>query len=378
MKITNVKSHIVGDDRNFLFVTVETDEGITGVGEGGITWKEEATAGYVQALAASLIGEDPFRTEHLWQVMSRGGFFPATGVGSAAVSAIDIALWDIKAKAWGLPLYQLLGGLARESVVCYPHVRGKTTALLIEDAKRRAAEGWRFVRFDLPTQTAELFDPRAAVREGIAQTAAVREAVGPEIEIILDVHTRLDPADAITLCRGLEAVRPYFIEDPIRSEDPASLRRVREQTAAPLAVGEQYGSKWAFREVIENDWIDFARIDVCIVGGITEAMKIAHWCETHSIGVAPHNPLGPVSTAACLHMDLALANFSVQECARLPGEVLPKLFPVQAPFREGHLYPPEAPGLGIEFDESKVVEYPPIQNGGTPQLKRKDGSFTNW
>ncbi len=143
-------------------------------------------------------------------------------------------------------------------------------------------------------------------------------------------------------------------------------------------MGEQFHSKWAFQDVIENDWTDFARMDLCIVGGITEALKIAGWCETHSIAVAPHNPLGPVSTAACLHLDLALSNFAVQECARLPGQVLSKLFPVQVPFEQGHLLPPTRSGLGIEFDESQVPNFPPIPEGNSPRLQRPDGSFTNW
>lgn len=378
MRITEIKTHIIAEERNFLFVTVETDTGLRGVGEGGITWKEHATAAYIDALKPALIGEDPFRTEHLWQGMSRGGFFPAVGVAASAVSAIDIALWDIKAQALDVPLYQLLGGLVRDRVVCYPHVRGDTTEALVEDGKAKVSEGWQFVRFDLPTQGEAVFDSRTAVRQGVAQVAAVREAVGEDIEIIIDVHTRLDPVDAIGLCRALEPYRPYFVEDPIRSESPASLRRLREQTAVPIAVGEQFDSKWAFREVIENDWMDFARIDLCIAGGITETLKIAGWCETHSIAVAPHNPLGPVSTAACLHLDLALSNFAVQECARVPGQVLPDLFPVQVPFESGHLLPPTRPGLGVVFEESRVAEFPPIPEGNSPRLQRPDGTFTNW
>jgi galactonate dehydratase len=257
-------------------------------------------------------------------------------------------------------------------------VKGETTEALVRDALAKVGEGWRFVRFDLPTQGENVFDSRTAVREGVAQVAAVREAVGEEIEIIIDVHTRLDPVDAIVLCRGLECYRPYFVEDPIRAESPGSLRRLREQTAVPIAVGEQFDSKWAFREVIENDWTDYARIDLCIAGGITEAVKIAGWCETHSIAVAPHNPLGPVSTAACLHLDLALSNFAVQECARVPGQVLPELFPVQVPFESGFLLPPARPGLGVVFDESRVADFPPIIDGNSPRLHRTDGSFTNW
>lgn len=377
MKITSITPHIVAEQRNFLFVVVETDEGLRGLGEGGITWREEATAGIVNALAPSLIGQDPRRTEHLWQVMYRCGFFPAGRVGAAAISAIDIALWDIKAQALGVPLYELLGGLVRERVVCYPHVAAPTAKDLAAAAKEKVSQGWKFVRFDLPSR-GDVLEPPRAVRDGIEHFAAVREAVGPDVEIIIDVHTRLDPSDAITFCRAVEPFRPYFVEDPIRCENIASLGKLAGKVNVPLAIGEQYASKWEFREPIENHWLDFARIDLCIAGGITEARKIAGWCETHYIPIAPHNPLGPVSTAACLHLDLATSNFGVQECARIPGQVLAELFPVQVPFEAGHLLPPTRPGLGIEFDAGALAKYPPIAGGDCPRFTREDGSFTNW
>ena len=178
--------------------------------------------------------------------------------------------------------------------------------------------------------------------------------------------------------RQLEPLRPYFVEDPIRSESPAALRKVAGKVHVPIAMGEQYASKWEFRQVVEEDLIDFARVDVCIVGGITETRKIAGWCETHYLPIALHNPLGPVATAACLHLDLATSNFAVQECPREPGQALPELFPVQVPFADGHLLPPTGPGLGIEFDEAAVARYPAIESGDCPQLSRPDGSFTNW
>ncbi|MBC8351556.1 MAG: galactonate dehydratase [Planctomycetes bacterium] len=377
MKITAIRTYIVGEVRNFFFVVVETDEGICGLGEGGISWREQAMAGFIEALTPSLIGQNPMRTEHLWQLMYRCGFFPAGGVGAAAISAIDIALWDIKAKKLGVPVYELLGGLVRDRVVCYPHVPDGTIAEVVSAAKVKANEGWRFVRFNLPQQGQHL-DRRAAVREGVELVTAVREAVGPEIEIILDAHTRLDPVDAITLCRELEPLRPYFVEDPIRCENASSLARLDAKTTVPIAMGEQYASKWEFREAIENEWIDYARIDLCNVGGFTEAIKVAHWCETHSINVAPHNPLGPVSTAACLHLDLAISNFAVQEVARVPGEVLTELFPKQVSFEAGYLLPPTAPGLGVEMDEAAVADYPIFKGGDCPRLTRPDGSFTNW
>lgn len=379
MKITSVRPYCVGDVRNFFFVVVETDTGLCGIGEGGITWREVATAGFVEALTPLLIGEDPFRTEHLWQTMFRSGFFPAGRVGAAAISAIDIALWDIKAKALGVPLYQLLGGLVRERVACYPHVRGATSNELAAAALEKQQAGWTFARFDLRGEADEVtFEPTAAVTGCIEDFMAIRETVGPEMELIVDVHTRLDPSDAIRLCRALEPYRPYFVEDPLRSENFDSFRKLARHVNVPLAAGEQYASKWEFRQQIEEDLIDFARIDVCIIGGITEALKVLGWCETHYIRAAFHNPLGPVSTAACLQLDLATSYFGVQELARLPGTVLPDLFPVQVPFESGYLLPPTKPGLGIEFDEQAFAKYPAIVGGGCPQLKRADGSFTNW
>ena len=376
MKITSVTTHIVGDQRPFLFVVVDTDEGISGIGEAGITWREAAVAGFVSGLTPSLVGEDPFRTEHLWQVMLRCGFFPGGRIGAAAISAVDIALWDIKGKALGVPVYELLGGRVRDRVVAYPHVPDDTVENMVEQSRQRVADGWQFIRFNLPSQ-GDVLEPTIAVRQGEELVAAIREAVGPDIGLIIDVHTRLDPSDAIALCNRLEPLNPYFVEDPVRCENPAAIGRLRQHTAVPIAMGEQWATKWEFREAIENDWIDFARIDLCIAGGFTEARKIAGWCETHYTPIAPHNPLGPVSTAACVHLDLATPNFAVQECARIPGEVLPELFPVQVPFESGHFLPPSAPGLGVEFDASALSAVPAI-TGDCPRLSRRDGSFTNW
>lgn len=377
MKIQSIQSFpIWAGGRNFTIVKVDTDDGLYGVGEAGITWRELAITEAVHHLESLLIGEDSTRIEHLWQKMFRGGFFPGGKILSAAISAIDIALWDIWAKRLEVPLYKLLGGLVRDKVVCYGGIGGGTPEEIAESARRKVAQGWKFVRFGLPEQGGVL-DPSRAVREAIKQFKAVREAVGDEIEICIDVHTRLDPACSISLCRALEPYRPYFIEDPIRSENPGTFRQLRRHVAAPLAAGEQFSSKWEFRELIEEELIHYARIDLCNVGGITEARKIAGWCETHYIDLAPHNPLGPVSTAACLHLDLASSNFGVQELPRVPGTYLTDVFPVQAEWMDGYLLPPERPGLGVEFDE-EAAEAHPFQMGQAPLLRRPDGAFTNW
>ncbi|HLZ10272.1 MAG TPA: mandelate racemase/muconate lactonizing enzyme family protein, partial [Chloroflexota bacterium] len=283
-----------------------------------------------------------------------------------------------RGKALGVPVYDLFGGLVRDRVVCYPHNSGRGMEIepLVESCLRSKEEGWRFVRWGLP-QDGDLLEPGPSVRSSLRQLEAVRDAVGDEMDLVFDVHTRLDPADAIQLCRGSEPYRPYFMEDPLRSENPGSFRLIRQQTAVPLGAGEQFANKWEFRELIEGDLIDYARIDLSIVGGFTEARKIAGWCETHYIKIALHNPLSPVSTAACLQFNLATSNFGVQEQPRRPGTILTDVVPVQPDWKDGYLLASTRPGLGIEFDRDAARKHP-FQPNALPMLHRLDGSFTNW
>ncbi|MCL4507725.1 MAG: galactonate dehydratase [Chloroflexi bacterium] len=377
MKITNVETYPVwGGFRNFLFVVVDTDEGISGVGEAGITGRELAVAGAIEHFKPLLIGQDPARIEHIWQMLYRGGFFPAQRILTSAISAIDIALWDIKGKALGVPIYELLGGRVRDKVVCYPHNGGGDIPSLVESCLKSREEGWKFVRWGLPEEGG-ILEPRRAVQTAIKQFQTVREAVGDDIEITFDVHTRLDLPDAVWLCQEVEPFHPYFIEDPLRSENPDSFKTLRPRTRVPLAAGEQFSSKWEFRQLIEEEWIDYARIDLCIAGGFSEAKKIAGWCETHYIKLAVHNPLGPVSSAACLQLNLACNNFGVQEQPRKPGTLLTDVVPVQPEWQDGYLLPPTRPGLGIEFDRAAARKHP-FQMAELPHLRRLDGSVTNW
>lgn len=382
MKITNVETYPVMEGHSSgLYVVVDTDEGIYGVGESGLGGRTQAIMGAVNHLKEMLLGEDPFRIGHLWQLMFRGGFFPAKLILSSAASAIDIALWDIKGKALGVPVYELLGGRQRDKVVCYPHNQvgadSSEVTPLVESCLKTKEEGWKFVRWGLPL-TGEILEPRQAVRTALRQFQAVREAVGEEIEICFDVHTRLDLSEVVWFCREVEAFHPFFIEDPLRSENPDSFKTLRPRTGVPLAAGEQFGSKWQFRQLIEEEWIDYARTDLCIVGGLTEAFKIAGWCETHYIKLATHNPLGPVSTAACLHLNLACPNVGVQEQPRKPGTTMTETFPVQVRWEDGYLLPPDRPGLGIEFDRQAAKAHLFEGRRGIHHLRRLDGSFTNW
>ena len=377
MKITEVKTFpVFYGSRNYLFVKIETDEGIYGVGEFGITWKEQAGVGAIRHMASDLIGRDPLNIEYIWQILFRGDFFPGGRIHMAAISAIDIALWDIKGKALGQPVHMLLGGRLRDRVVCYTGIGGGTPEETARSAEDRVAEGWKYLRMSVLDRDG-ILEPATAVRDSVAHFAAAREAVGPDIEICIDVHTRLDPPDTIRLGRKLEPYDPFFIEDPLRCENPQTYRLVRNHVNCPLAVGEHYATKWEFRQLIEEELADYARIDLCIVGGLTEARKVANWCETHYIRIVPHNPLGPVSAAACLHLDIATDNFAVQEGGLVGRTVMEDLFPVQAPYESGYLLATDRPGLGVEFDEAATGKYP-FRWGHGPRLKREDGSFTNW
>ena len=395
MKVSAIKPYSVRsqDGGAYYIVKVETDEGIYGLGEIGIRNWGGAITQAIEHLSQIVVGQEPWGTERLWQHMFRGGFFPADRVYCCAISAIDIALWDIKGKAAGLPVYKLLGGPVRDKVVCYPHTQGQTNDELVENCKRAVADGWKFVRWGLP-ETGGVFEYRHAadplgnptvlepvesIRLAEEQMAMVREAVGPDIQLCMDAHTRLDTAHAATLCRALEPYRPFFIEDPLRSENPASYRTLARHVSLPLAVGEQWATKWAFRQAIEEELISYARIDLCIAGGLTEALKITHAAETHYIDIVPHNPLGPVSAAACVNLCMASTNVGVQEMPRRPGTYATDLFPVQIEWEDGYAWTPsDRPGLGVDFDEEAAQANPAPLNGWPPQLVRNDGAFTNW
>ncbi len=377
MQITAITTFPVFNGfRTWLFVVVDTDEGIWGIGESNLTSREQAVIGFVAHVTPLLIGQDPSRIEYLWQTLFRGGFFPADRVGASAIAAIDTALWDIAGKVHGVPVYRLLGGLVRDKVVCYPHNGGSTVEALVEDCRRTGELGYRFVRWALEAVD-NVLEPRQAVRRALRQCEAVRAALGDEVELCLDVHTRLDPADATTLCREIEVYRPYFVEDPIRSEDTNAYRTLRARTGVPLAAGEQFASKWEYRQLIEEDLIDYARVDPTLGAGLTESRKIAGWCETHYINLAPHNPNGPVSTAACLHLCLASPNVGVLELPRPLWDVLPDVFPVTPLFADGYLLPPTEPGLGVEFDRVAAARHG-FRMAELPHLCRQDGAFTNW
>jgi galactonate dehydratase len=276
-----------------------------------------------------------------------------------------------------VPVYQLLGGKVREKVNAYCHINGNTLDALLADGRKRHQEGWNCLRWSSDPHPGGLYEPNRAVDLAIESFRLLRSELGPDVELAFDSHTRMSLPDAVRLCRGVEAYRPMFIEDPLRSEHAEGYRRLRDQSPVPLAAGEQFEGKWRFRVLIEEELIDYARIDLCIAAGLTEGKKIAGWCETHMIDVAVHNPIGPVSTAACLHFNLTTPNMLVQELPRRPGESLSDVIKSDHKWEDGWLIASNAPGLGLEVDWDGFAKYP-FTHENLPVLHRVDGSFTNW
>lgn len=375
MRITNVRGIAV--DSN-LIVKVETDEGLYGIGEAGMAPQIPATQKVLAYFAEWLAGRDPDDIEGLWQELFRYTRRKEGIILSSAVSGIDTALWDIKGKALGVPVWRILGGRARSRVPLYAHVGGASPEATAERAATLAEQGYTVVRlgFDDPrSDGGASFDAGRAVRHSVRTAEAVRKSVGPDVEICMDVHQRLSPVRGIELCEALHQVGMLFVEDPIRSEDPAAYRRLR-RTNVPIATGELLYSKWQFRPIVEEDLADYLRIDIAVVGGLTEARKIAAMGEAHYIDVAPHCARGPLLEQATLHLSFAIPNLAVQEHTGGPAwweEVLPGLVPLGGGFAD----PPSAPGLGVELDESAAAKHPFVQRE-MPRWRKPDGSVQDW
>ena len=375
MKITRIR--IYAPERpnpNFnqsdFVALIETDEGIAGIGEGG-------TLDTLRQCAGMLVGEDPSRIGRLWQMMYRGYFYPAGREKLHALGALDLALWDIKGKALGAPVVELLGGRARDFIECYSTGypwRGS----LKETARACVEAGFRAFRTAVADPSDGVFDARRMVDLTFERCVEVREGVGSAGDWAIDFHTRLDLPDAVRLCGLIESLNPLFVEDPLRSENPGALAEFRAKARAPVAVGEQFGDRWDINDLLERRLIDYTRVTLPNVGGITEFMKIAAICETHYAGMIPHFT-GPISLAAL-----------VQVLAAVPVPVLTEIAgdgPRQSPhitagceFRNGKLWPVDLPGLGVEFDPGGAVHVVDVteRQAPIPMYRRPDGSFTNW
>jgi galactonate dehydratase len=384
MKITAIRAFPVWVGiRNQLLVKVETDEGIFGWGESGLSGRELAVAGAVEHYAGFLVGRDPMRAGALWQEMYRSQYFEGGRVLTAAISAIDIALYDIKGKALGVPVYQLLGGKQREVIPTFATTAAEPGPEMIEQLQALIAAGWNCVRFmGLGQNATGTFEPRESIAKTAEWLTKARETVGGEPVLGIDYHHRLSVAEAASFCQKMPKGTLDFLEEPIRDETPAAYEALRRMTDVPFAIGEEFSSKWQFLPYIERDIHQFNRIDVCNVGGLTEAVKVAAMSEAHYVDLMPHNPLGPVCTAATVHLAAAVPNFSWLECRASPVETHlgfdnTEVFPVQ-PRLQGAVYPvSDAPGLGVEVDEKRLTR-DAFRAWEAPHLRRRDGSFTNW
>lgn len=395
MHITDIKPFPVWvGNRNQLVVKVETDEGIYGLGESGLSGRELAVIGALKHFREFLLGKDPMQIGRIWQELYRSQYFEGGRVLLAAQSAIDIALYDIAGKALNVPVYQLLGGKQRDWIPCFATTASAGPAL-IDDVRLLMAHGWSVIRTApmMPDNTggfvgdSDVFDPRASIPVTAHWLTKVREACGSEIVLGIDYHHRLNIAETAAFCQRMPLGTLDFLEEPIRDESPEAYAALRKLTPVPFAVGEEFASKWQFLPYIEQHLTDFARIDICNVGGFTEAMKVAGWAEAHYIDLMPHNPLGPVCTAATIHLAAAVPNFAWLEARVTPTENLyygesgandaDALFPVQ-PRIDGTMFPvPTAPGLGVEIDED-MARAQTWRFWEAPHWRRPDGSVTNW
>jgi galactonate dehydratase len=367
-----------------LIVRVATTDGLVGWGESGFTFREHAVEGAIVHLRDLVLGRDPFDTGAIWQECYRRAYFEGCRATSAALSAIDVALHDIKGQALGVPVHALLGGAQRDQIACFATTSGATAVDMIANAQNLQAQGFAALRLHiLPLPDAHgRFDPRAAVAETADATRAVRAALGRKIMIGLDFHHRLSPAEAMSFCARLSSGDLDFLEEPIRAETPEAYEQLRRATDIPFAIGEEFTSKWQFRPYVERGILNFARIDLGNVGGFTEAMKIAGWCEARYIDVMPHNPLGPINTAATLHFAAAIANLDYLEARAHqiadPLSVDAHLFPDQPVMRGTAFDVPTKPGLGVTVDEAALAEETArYRRGDHPRLTRPDGSYTN-
>ena len=389
MKITKVETIHV---HRFMYVKVETDEGITGIGElhpasgtGGTPYLPIAG---VQYCADYLVGQNPLWIERHWQHLFRRCLFRGGADVMAAIGALDMALWDIKGKSLGQPVYELLGGPTREKVRLYTHLHGNTPQALADEARACVAAGFTAVRLypfgDFGTadfeegRGLENMSYSAMIRNAEARVAAVRDAVGPDVDVMIDVVNRLTPAEALAVGRALAPYQLYFFEDPIEPENMDAWGYVAANLPMPVAMGERLYTIYQFHDLLKHKGAAFVRPDPSLASGLTNLKKIAALAEANYVSVAPHNPLSCVLTAACVQLDAAIYNFAIQE---YPGDeyASPKRDLVKEPLRRegGYLLLPTAPGLGIELNEEAFKHYPP-QPYLRPPLIGPDGGLRDY
>jgi galactonate dehydratase len=362
-------------NQSTMVVTVETDAGITGVGEGG-------TKDLLEQCAASLIGKDPFRIEANWQEMYMAWFYPPGREKIHALGGLDLALWDIKGKALNAPVHQVIGGAVRDYCECYVTggVPGTARLSLRERAHAAIEAGYRAFRIgagDVQQASGGVFETHERVRQIAQDAKEIREGVGKNGDWTIDFHQRLDYPDALRACKLIEDYEPYLVEDPTRDEQfLEDIPRLRKMTTCPLAAGEEWGQRWDFNRLVENHDIDYNRVTLPNVGGLTEMLKVMALCETHAVGIVPHFT-GPISTAALVH---CLATFPAPVLFEYNyGDRPVNYLPEFLTFKQGKLYTNDRPGLGVTLEPKLLKQIGEVvEPAHRPLLKRPDGSLTHW
>lgn len=360
MKITTVQTIPIdtgGHGRLGYLILVRTDEGITGLGEAAADCHPGTVAHAVRRMP--LVGRDPMRIEQFWQDLYHGTFWRGGPIWTSAISGVEQALWDIKGKTLGAPVYELVGGAVRDRVRLYTHTLfGAQTPEAFAASAREAVElGFRAVKCDplgLANQRMDIEDMRLAVD----RIRATRAAVGDDVEILVEGHGRLSPNMAIRMARMLEEFNPFFYEEPVPPENVDEMAKVAASINIPVATGERLYTRWAFRELLEKQAADYIQPDLCHCGGFGEGRKIAALAETYHIRVLPHNPNGPISTLVGVHFGVCTPNFEMLEYPRQPADQIPLLrnMPVVV---DGEIAAPTAPGWGVELDEDVLKRFPP-------------------
>lgn len=402
LPITEARVIVTCPGRNFVTLKITTAEGTYGLGDATLNGRELAVVAYLnEHVCPLLIGKDAHRIEDIWQYLYRGAYWRGGPVGMTAIAAVDVALWDIKAKVAGLPLYQLLGGACRDGVTVYGHANGQTIAETIAEARRYRDMGYKAIRLqtgvpglastygvsgdkmfyepadaDLPSENT--WSTERYLRVVPELFAAAREALGWDIHLLHDVHHRLTPIEAGRLGKDLEPYRPFWLEDATPAENQAAFRTIRQHTTTPLAVGEIFSSIWSCKQLIEEGLIDYIRATVVHAGGISHLRRIASLADLYQVRTGCHGAtdLSPVSMAAALHFGLSIPNFGLQEYMRHTPET-DAVFPRAYSFANGMLHPGNQPGLGVDIDED-LAETQPYRRAYLPVNRLEDGAMFNW
>lgn len=408
MKITDAKVFIGGPGKNYVTLKILTDQGVYGLGDATLNNRETLPAAYLHDyLIPNLIGRDPRASEDIWQYFYRGAYFRKGPIAMAAFGAIDMALWDIKAKLADMPLYQLFGGKSREGAMVYAHATGADLAELKDSIASYQEQGYKAVRVQcgipgMPTTSygvsneqenskhfitdfsgihpkEEIWDTDRYMGYMPHALSQIREYFGSELKILHDVHHRLLPREAAEFAKAVEDVRLFWLEDPTPAEDQSALKLIRQHSTVPIAIGEVFNSIWECKQLIEEELIDFIRVAVTYAGGITHVKRIVDLAALHNVRTGFHGAPShsPISMAATAHLNAWAPNFGIQEYLVLDTEECEALFPSEHKMENGMMYVSDAPGLGVDFNEAEAKKYS-YQAGSHPVVRLQDGTIWNY